>query len=309
MLVWDGSSDAWSGTRRDVELTAAHPRRPHEEIRYRAHFLGSRILDAVTATLRAGEAPLTFTDAEDAEVTMPDRDDAETVLLAGASAASGGVRNQLDRFAEPLRATDHACAGGEGRPLDVRGVMDAALAPARERPVVMPNTVALGYTVPSRGGAPRRRGLARTDQRVAISVRVGHPRWARFAGTRAARGGTGLASTAHMSIPSNGDSDAPPRRSATRPMPAIRERRRMAFDVFAKEQVLSPSLRGLLQEVMEGARGAELAERLSIRPDDLAGMERIFHEWTGRSVYDVAIDLLRAASRLNGHRRSGTGGD
>jgi hypothetical protein len=132
VLIWYCSSDSWSGTARDVELEAAHPR-TGEAVRYRVHFLGSRILDAVVETLRAEEGPLTFTDAEGAEVTMPDLDDAETVILAGASAGSGGVRNQLDRFAETLRATNAACAGGSPCALDVRGLMDAVLAPARER--------------------------------------------------------------------------------------------------------------------------------------------------------------------------------
>ncbi|MEQ8458640.1 MAG: pectin acetylesterase-family hydrolase [Sandaracinaceae bacterium] len=126
VVIWYCSSDAWSGTARDVALEADHPERPGEPVRYRLHFLGSEIFDAVVDTLRA--APFSYRDASGDDVVMPDLDEARTVLLAGASAGSGGVRNQIDRFAEALRSDNPA--------VDVRAVLDAVMAPARE---------ALGY--------------------------------------------------------------------------------------------------------------------------------------------------------------------
>lgn len=119
VVVWYCSSDLWSGTARDVTLEAEHPTRG-EPLRYRAHFLGARIFDAVIDTLRA--EPFAYVDAAGAEVAMRDLDAAETVLLAGASAGSGGVRNQVDRFAETL-----------GPDVDVRAVLDAVMSPSRER--------------------------------------------------------------------------------------------------------------------------------------------------------------------------------
>lgn len=133
VLVYYCSSDSWAGTRRDAELVADHPLRDGEEVRFRMHFLGSRIFDAVIDMLRGEAGAVAYTEAGGAGRELPDLDDAELVLLAGSSAGSGGVRNQLDGLAELLRERNGACAGGGACPLEVRGVLDAALVPDRER--------------------------------------------------------------------------------------------------------------------------------------------------------------------------------
>lgn len=134
VYIYYCSSDSWSGTRRDVELSATHPTRGGDELRYRVHFLGARIFDAVVDTLR-GEAggPVVYRDESGVEQTLPDLDDAEMVILAGSSAGSGGARTHLDSFAELLRENNTACGAGGACPLRVVGVFDAALSPDRER--------------------------------------------------------------------------------------------------------------------------------------------------------------------------------
>ena len=121
------SSDAWSGTRRDVALTGVHPK-TGAPIEYAIHFLGAEILDAALATLRrdgVGALDYTFGTTR----AMPDLDDASEVIVSGDSAGGSGVITNIDRIAELLRANNTHCAGGAACPLVVRGLADAIVGP------------------------------------------------------------------------------------------------------------------------------------------------------------------------------------
>lgn len=124
------SSDTWSGTRRDVPLSATHPK-TGVEVDYSIHFLGSRILDAVLTILRheRGARPLYTIDG--ASIALPDLDEATEVVLSGGSAGGAGVIFNLDRVADRLRDNNTACAGASC-PLVVRGLIDAIVGPEME---------------------------------------------------------------------------------------------------------------------------------------------------------------------------------
>lgn len=131
------SSDGWSGTRRAVPFDAVHPV-TGAPVAYSMHFLGSRIFDAVVATLRRdGVRETTFT-LGGASAALPDLDDAEEVVLAGDSGGGAGVINNLDRFTATLRANNTACARGGACPLAVRGLIDAVVGPDRSRLTISP---------------------------------------------------------------------------------------------------------------------------------------------------------------------------
>ncbi len=123
------TSDVWSGTNANVELTVPHPG-TGEDVSYAASFLGARVFDAVVSTLRADRvAPLVYDRRR--SLPMPDLDDAEFVVLAGASAGGDGVVGNLDAFAETLRAMNTGCQAGDCT-LEVRGLIDSAYGPALE---------------------------------------------------------------------------------------------------------------------------------------------------------------------------------
>lgn len=124
------SSDSWSGTARNVVVTAADPA-GGEAIEMRLSFMGSRIVDAVIDTLRRdGVEPLTYT-LGGSSIEMPDLDDAAWVLFAGASAGGGGVANNADRVAERLFANNTACDAA-GCPLEYRVLIDSSFGPSFE---------------------------------------------------------------------------------------------------------------------------------------------------------------------------------
>jgi hypothetical protein len=121
------SSDAWTGTRRDVPLEAVHPK-TGAPVSYAINFLGRRIFDAAIATLRRdGVGALTW-DFGQAPRTMPDLDDASEVILSGDSAGGSGVISNLDYLATTLRANNSHCTGASCD-LVVRGLMDAIVGP------------------------------------------------------------------------------------------------------------------------------------------------------------------------------------
>lgn len=140
------SSDGWAGTGRDVVYDTFHPCEPTQRnarcpdgsacpaegeenaglcvgspVRFRAHFLGRRIIDAVIDTLRQEGGP--------GPAGLPDLDEAQHVVLAGASAGGAGVTHNLDRVAESLRRTNTACQGG-ACPLEVDGIIDSIFGPS-----------------------------------------------------------------------------------------------------------------------------------------------------------------------------------
>lgn len=121
------SSDSWAGTAGAVDVDALHPV-SGAPVRFRIEFNGSRIVDAVVATLRrAGAAPPAYT-LGGGTVNLPDLDDATMVLMAGASAGSSGVTHNIDRLREHLRTHNAACQGG-ACPLVFWGLHDSGLKP------------------------------------------------------------------------------------------------------------------------------------------------------------------------------------
>nr|MBP8298126.1 hypothetical protein [Burkholderiales bacterium] len=116
VLVRYCSSDNWSGTARDADFEAPHPV-TGASTRMRAHFLGSRILDAAIATLRQDGVPaLAYSGTNGGAnggvaTAMPDLDAADEVLFAGASAGGAGVTANLDRIRDVLRAANTKCTG------------------------------------------------------------------------------------------------------------------------------------------------------------------------------------------------------
>lgn len=113
VLIFYCSSDTWSGDAvRTVQATLGNG-----TVRdYDIYFKGSRIIDAVIDTLR-NASPRRRVVRHDVP-PWPDLDDATDVLFGGASAGGAGVRTQLDRVADKLRASNPDA--------DVRGVMDAS---------------------------------------------------------------------------------------------------------------------------------------------------------------------------------------
>jgi hypothetical protein len=112
------SSDTWRGTARDVEVEAPHPV-SGATTRYRVHFLGRRILEAVLATLRREGVPATVYGAQATE--LPDLDEATEVVLAGASAGGGGTTFNLDWLRSELRVHNPA--------VEVLGLVDSTFGP------------------------------------------------------------------------------------------------------------------------------------------------------------------------------------
>jgi hypothetical protein len=140
------SSDGWSGSARDAVLETHYPCDPEKPdakcpdgsacpaegeenagfcvdmpVRYRIHFLGSRIVDAVIATLRR--------DGVAGPQGLPDLDDARHVVFAGSSAGGQGVTANLDRVADVLRQHNNACQG-PSCPLEVDGIIDSIFVPS-----------------------------------------------------------------------------------------------------------------------------------------------------------------------------------
>jgi hypothetical protein len=116
VLVKYCSSDTWRGTARDVEAEAPHPV-TGVATRYRIHFLGRRILEAVLATLRRDGVPATVVGSGE----LPDLDQATEVVLAGASAGGGGTTFSLDWLREELRANNPG--------VEVLGLIDSTFGP------------------------------------------------------------------------------------------------------------------------------------------------------------------------------------
>ena len=121
VLIKYCSSDIWRGTVRDVVRTAPHPT-TGEEVEFRMHFLGRRILEAVVDTLRQDGVPALEVGADGRP--LADLDDATTVVLAGASAGGGGTTYALDWLAGALR---------EHQPtVEVLGLVDSTFGPSGE---------------------------------------------------------------------------------------------------------------------------------------------------------------------------------
>ncbi len=98
------TSDMWMGQRRDVEVQAG-------EVRFRLHFDGAEVVDAVFDTLLAGAR------SDDGEEVLPPLGDGVQLLFAGTSAGGMGVSVHLDAVAERLA------------PLPVTGLVDALWSP------------------------------------------------------------------------------------------------------------------------------------------------------------------------------------
>lgn len=133
VLIYYCSSDNWAGTK-SVTLTATNPK-GSESVDYAIEFKGHYIVEAVIDTLRrAGRRsrPVrasTLASGTSAEVLLPDLDDATDILFGGSSAGGGGVRNNMDRLAAKLRASNNRCRSGAPCALDFRAVIDATLQP------------------------------------------------------------------------------------------------------------------------------------------------------------------------------------
>ncbi|MBM3739842.1 MAG: hypothetical protein FJW39_29105 [Acidobacteria bacterium] len=120
VLVKYCSSDLWSGTAKNLIVEAADPVTREPKV-MRIHFLGSRIVDAVIATLRRqGGRTVRFT-LGGANTELPNLDNAGTVVIAGASAGSGGLVRNLDRLTDALRRTNPRAV--------VRGLHDSGFPP------------------------------------------------------------------------------------------------------------------------------------------------------------------------------------
>ncbi len=122
------SSDSWVGTKRDLVMHGHHPitGAPTD---FRAHFLGSRILDATLAKLRAPSAGALVFTLDGSNTAMPSLDLATEVVLAGASAGGSGTIMQLDRVAAALPTTNTSC-GTPPCALTVRGLVDSSFGPS-----------------------------------------------------------------------------------------------------------------------------------------------------------------------------------
>lgn len=132
VLLYYCSSDLWSGTARDVHLSATGP--GGNTIQYRIHFKGANIVDAVIKMLQRlpGGQPVTYQNAERETIAMPDLDTATHVLFSGTSAGSGGVRHHADRLGQLLRRDNVQCQSGGSCPLVYRAVIDAGYGPKFE---------------------------------------------------------------------------------------------------------------------------------------------------------------------------------
>lgn len=66
---------------------------------------------------------------------------------------------------------------------------------------------------------------------------------------------------------------------------------------WSRRAGLSPSQLQLLEAVGDGCEGPSLAARLGVKVSELATLERLFRERTGRTPQDVVADLERIALR------------
>lgn len=132
VLLYYCTSDNWSGTARNVQLSATGP--GGNTIQYRIHFEGANIVDAVIKMLQRspGGQAVTYQNAERETITMPDLDTATHVLFSGTSAGSGGVRHHADRLGQILRQDNVQCQSGGSCPLVYRAVIDAGYGPKFE---------------------------------------------------------------------------------------------------------------------------------------------------------------------------------
>lgn len=144
VLIHYCSSDRWTGTSRS-DVVAYFPPVPlsnrsyqradpwvtHQQpgggdVRMRLPFLGRKIVDAVTDTLRrAGpDGTLRYRGSP-----LPNLDDAEAVVLAGGSAGGLGVINNLDHLSSYLRQHHTPCPTNATCPFLVAGISDSAFPP------------------------------------------------------------------------------------------------------------------------------------------------------------------------------------
>src|SRR5262249_51017515 len=132
VLIYYCSSDSWSGTAGNVQLSATGP--DGAAAQYRIHFQGANIVEAVIRTLqqKPGGLPVTYHNEEHETGAMPDPDKASHVLCPGSSAGSGGVRHHADRLAEILRRDNIHCQSPGNCSLDFRAVSDAGYGPKYE---------------------------------------------------------------------------------------------------------------------------------------------------------------------------------
>jgi hypothetical protein len=100
-------------------------------VEFDIHFRGSKIVEAVIATLRR-EGSRSRPVHPVVGQNLPDLDEATEVLFAGSSAGGGGVRNNADRVAATLRANNVRCADATTCPLIFRAAVDASFGPAWE---------------------------------------------------------------------------------------------------------------------------------------------------------------------------------
>jgi hypothetical protein len=97
------------------------------------HFLGAKILDVDIATLRQDGVPgLTYT-MGGTSTPMPDLDEATEIVFTADSAGGHGLMNNLDLLRDSLRKTNEACTGGGSCPLEIYGLIEAAVGPDMSR--------------------------------------------------------------------------------------------------------------------------------------------------------------------------------
>ena len=127
VFVYYCSSDQWSGTAANVQLSATGVN--GQSFQYTIHFKGAEIFDAVVSMLRReNKAKVKYRDQAGKKLVLPDLDDATTVVFAGASAGSGGVRNNTDRLQSLLRQNNTNCTGSQC-PLQYFAVIDSGFPP------------------------------------------------------------------------------------------------------------------------------------------------------------------------------------
>jgi len=121
VMIFYCSSDEWHGTK----TSAVHASANGVNADFTIHFKGSRIVDAVIATLqrnyprRAAAPPGTTGNA------LPDLDNATHVLFAGSSAGGAGVRNNADRLSAALKSKNPS--------LVFKAAIDADFVPSQEQ--------------------------------------------------------------------------------------------------------------------------------------------------------------------------------
>ena len=116
------SSDGWTGTVSDVELTTTFEH--GAPTLYLINFQGHNIIDAALQTLRQSLGAVTYNDQNGVQKKMPNLDDADSVLVSGSSAGGGGAVANIDWIGDELRSTNNNCQRGDC-PLVMKGVFDA----------------------------------------------------------------------------------------------------------------------------------------------------------------------------------------